>query len=336
MHRNDQPSGYKTPEKTTESRNESTMLPNDLQKGVDLINALIDSRTTDGVIKKKLIRKIIRHLLKSRDTKDITQMIMSYSDQSNTKNSGVSSLEESEPSGVVKVEKMAKDSISGVSALGSSSSSAPVVVEPKLMQKFRTRSKEKQEALKKKTIEKKTEEKEKSINSVDNQEVTDGKEIKEWLLPVTQSEIEKENARKSQQQQQKETPHEVLSDRQTALNPVKNVEKATKNNEILEFLENEKKTHYNWIDQEIEHLKNLKQLLQNISDSNSDESNEDVSEEKINSVYAKHNKDYLTIYENFRRNTNHTSENGSQADISSTLMGEQIDQDIKKKNQIEN
>lgn len=360
MHRNDQPSAYKTPEQTV-NNNESTVLPNDLQKGVDLINALIDSRTTDSDTKKKLIRKIVRHLLRSKDPKDITQMIMSYaSDKSNTKISGVSPLD-LEESGQSGVEKTGKDTISGISALSSSSSvpssssaasaRTPVKSERKSRkEKEKPREKEKEnpkerenpkaKEIPKEKVEKrnkreseqvvqpvkddaKQDEKEKQVEQ--EEDVNKEREVKEWLLPVTQSEIEKENARKAQIIQPIDTiekaPSKNIPSERRPSNSLKGSDKSIKNNEILEFLENEKKTHYNWIDQEIEHLKKLKLLLQNINALDSDDSKGNVSEEKINSVYAKHNRNYLTIYENFRRNVKRTSGNGSQADVSSTLIG---------------
>lgn len=338
LHRNHQPFVYKTPEKTIDN-NELSVLPNDLQKGVDLINALIDSRTTDGVTKKKLIRKIVRHLLKSKDTKDLTQMIMSYSEKSNTKASGVSSLEleESEQSGG---EKATKDTISGISALSSSSSVATVSIgkdrtpvnsgpEEKIDNINDEDLEKVVQTLKEDTMEVPTEKQLEQQNEVVNEE----RKIKDWLLPVTQSEIEKENARKSKSIQEIEKievqhPKDIPIERR-ASDQLKRIEKPTKNNEILEFLENEKKTHNNWIDQEIEHLKNLKILLQNINAIDSDDSKGNVSEEKINSVYAKPNRNYLSIYENFRRNVKHTSRNGSQADVSSTLIGTNINQLIK-------
>ncbi|XP_055315267.1 formin-J-like [Sitodiplosis mosellana] len=329
--RNDQPSAYKTPENTIDN-NESSVLPNDLQKGVDLINALIDSCTNDTATKKKLIRKIVRHLIKSKDTKDITQMIMSYSGKSMSKISGVGSLDlkESEQSGA---DMAANDTISGISALSSSSSVASASVEHSRMPvnsrqekkvDGKKGKKEKEQGVEKEEEEEKKDEKEEQIEQ--EEDINEEREIKDWLLPVTQSEIEKENARKSQiiqaikiiDEEQPKSRERRASDQLTTF------EKPNKNNEILEFLKNEKKTHHNWIDQEIEHLKNLKLLLQNVNATESDESGESISEEKINSVYAKFQhkpkQNYFSIYENFRRNVKHTSGNRSRADVSSSII----------------
>lgn len=340
MHRNDDPIAFKTPENTITKPIEMSMLPNDLQKGVDLINALIDSRTTDSVTKKKLIRKIIHHLLKSRDTKDITQMIMSYSDKSSTKISGISLLSDLEKSDQsVVVEKTGKDTISGVSTLSSSSGSVAAIGEqnqiPEKSKKAVKREKKNKVGEKSEKETEKSKETEKPEATDETGDKTDGndeKEVKEWLLPITQSEIDKENSRKLQSMQQqidsiqddqqKDIPTEDTPNiPNPQLHPMQTNENISKSSEIFEFLQHEKRTHFNWIDQEIEHLKNLKLLLHNITPNDSDESKENVSEEKINSVYAKHNRDYLTIYENFRRSGKHMSRNGSQADVSSTLIG---------------
>lgn len=324
-HPNDQPGTYKTPENTvTEGFNESSVLPIDLAKGVELINALIDSRTTDSSVKKKFIRKIVRHLLKKKDTKDITQMILSYSEKSSTKVSGVCSLADLDSDASV-VKKTEQGTISGVSVLSESSTSDGQANEP--LPAYNAM----QPGVGPSNLS--------PTNNVGPQEevVADNdeqivKEVKEWLLPLTQSEIEKENARKSRITQSEAIQHEAIEPvqpRRQSTNDKKDIpqvraerDKPTKGHEILAFLENEKKTHFNWIDQEIEHLNNLKMLLQNVNESVSNDSKGNVSDEKINSVYAKHNRDYWTIYENFRRTgKNVSNRNGSQADVSSTLIG---------------
>lgn len=326
MSRTSKPSSYKTPEQTINKPTEISILPNDLQKSVDLINTLIDSRKIDSADKKKLIRKIVRYLLKSRDTKDITQMIMSYSEKSNSKISGVSTLtdlEDSEQSAVEKTAKSGVNSISGVSALSSSSTSSSAVVQQKSISG--------QGPVIVEQVEKKIEpvESEKLLEKTEENkpvEVNQEKGVKDWLLPMTQSEIEKENARKSQINQsveiiqcEKPKPIRQISNQ---IEPTNNAEKSPiKNNEIIEFLEHEKQTHFNWIDQEIKHLKNLKFLLNNLNTSDSSSSKGNVSVEEINSVYAKHDRDYLAIYENFRRHKKYVSGRGSQADISSSLIG---------------
>lgn len=341
MPRNDQPSVFKTPENTIlEKTTEQSMLPNDLQKGVDLINALIDSRTTDSTMKKKLIRKIVRHLLKSRDTKDITQMIMSYSEKTNSKMSGVSSLTEHEASDQSKNDKLGKDTISGVSTLSSSSSNASAAIEPNHSNEAiespqnteQNRKQHADETEKKDEIDVENDENKHIKKKERKEELEDQLKngVREWLLPATQSEIDKENARKlqslqtvcAQETQSKVLQTNVKTNSNKHLMHRKSDDKSPKNDEIIEFLEHEKKTHSNWIDQEIQHLKNLKLLLNKLNPSDSDASNrDDISDEKINSVYAKHNREYLAIYENFRRTRKHTSGNGSQADVSSTLIG---------------
>lgn len=313
---------------------DSSLLSNDLQIGVDLINALIDSRGTDAVTKKKLIRKIVRHLLRSKDTKDITQMIMSYTtEKSNSKISGVSTLvDEDEKSDEhhSKVDQTGKDTISGISTLDSSSSnvSRAASIEPNKKQSNSDRNSPKRsdEHANSKTdnVDEKNVLKDPRKMNTENFEA-DATGVKEWLLPVTQSEIDKEITRKLSQSQHAASISK-LKYLQMGHDDAKN-SKSARSNEFLDRLETEKKTQFDWIDQEIEHLKNLKTLLKQINASESDEQSSakgaDVSDEKTNSVYAtKHNRDYFTIYENFRRTRKqHRKSNGSQADDSSTVIG---------------
>lgn len=285
----------KTPEPCEQSsNNDASILPTDLQKGVDLINVLIDSRNMDHTTKKKLIRKIVRHLLKSQDTKDITQMIMNYSNKRNTNQSSQSSsngLNDSKSNSNL-VKDDSKQGISGVSTLSSSTSTASEMTKDRHQQYNDECSKHE-----------------------------DSMEEKDWLKPVTQSEIDKENARKSgtSKIENKQKQQDNISDDNQLL---KEQCKTTPNNEVFEFLQNEKKTHFNWIDQEIEHLNNLKILLQNMNLSETNNSKQNIFEEKLNSVYTKHDKDFLVIYENYRRHENkNSSEDGSHADISSALRG---------------
>lgn len=340
---------------------DSSVLSNDLQIGVDLINALIDSRGTDAATKKKLIRKIVRHLLRSRDTKDITQMIMSYTaEKSNSKISGVSTLideDEKSDDNHSRVDQTGKDTISGISTLNSSSSDASQadVAAPSIEQnRMPSNGGEDEQSrnddcnaqhekmgMRTKKIDEIKVQKDRWKTDVENCE-TDSKGVKEWLLPVTQSEIEKEMSRKLSRSQQNPSNCVVsndddknssqLNDDNRQIECVKNTAKnaiSTRSNEIFDRLETEKKTQFDWIDQEIEHLKNLKKLLRHINASESDEQSSsikggNISDEKTNSVYAKHNRDYFTIYENFRRTQRQhriSSSNGPRADESSTLIG---------------
>lgn len=332
MPRTDQPSTFKTPEKIAEKSIDQSVLPNDLQKGVDLINALIDSRGTDSETKKKLIRKIVRYLLKSRDTKDITQMILSFSGKSKSQSSSLSTSTELENSARTKHEKTAKDSISGVSTLSSSSSNESKLIEAQQKRPQKCEPNELKNVIETPPQSGKNggEICQNNQNRIEikNEEcrMKDGiskEEVREWLLPATQSEINKENARKLQLLHQIDTKPMMHSKMQQRINNKNSKcgDKSPRTNDIFEFLEHEKKTHFNWIEQEIQHLKNLKLLLNQLDGSDNEASRDDVSDEQINSVYAKHNRDFLTIYENFRRNRKPVSGNGSRADISSTLIG---------------
>lgn len=291
MHQSEKLIDTKTPDQSIDkSESDTSTLPNNLQKGVDLINALIDSHKMDAETKKKLIRRIVRNIMKFKDTNEISQMIVSYSDKSKGETLNISSSTNQSDEIIC---KSAKQEMSGISTLSSSSTATS---------------------------------KSNSKHSAKLQINPNQSEIKDWLLPVTQSEIERENSRKSFNKaiEQRTKPSSIENAVVTHANNRRCQSKEMKivgSNEIFDFLENEKKTHFNWIDQEIEHLESLKLLLRNIKINEIDESKENISEEKINSVYAKHNKDYLIIYENFDRANKDPSESGSRTDDSNTLIG---------------
>lgn len=278
---------------------DASVLPNDLQKGVDLINALIDSRKIGSSDKKKLIRKIVKNLLKSKDPKDITQMILSFSDKSGAKtacerSSSASELEKSEES--KEKDPPSKHTISGVSTLSSSASAVECKDSPKDLNK---------ESQLEKTSE------------------------KEWLLPLTQSEIEKENVRKAEKSIQnnaeaKQGTTSVIDKVQLKIDNTKR-----KDTNTQEPLDDKKSNYFNWIDQEIEHLTNLKMFLENVKLSGSDV-NKDA--ENINPVYAERDKNYLAIYENFHQSKKTNSESSSQAYASSACTGLSAKKSISTKN----
>lgn len=324
MHHDDRSSDYVTPEQSIDRSDiDTSTLPNDLQKSVELINALIDSRKMDEVTKKKLLRRIVRKIIKFKDTKEITQMIMSYSDESNVNamNSSESSagLNGSNETSVTRT-KFKKQEMSGVSTLSSTSSAVSDqryvhqrqnVSSPRITSKSMKREINRITTLSSSSNI--------AAQETETKDEANRSEVKDWLLPVTQSEIKRENSRRTLNKSTDEVipPNESVPDQSRP--PSKPI-KTTSSNEILEFLENEKRTHFNWIDQEIEHLKNLKLLLQNLKANETDES-KDVSEEKINSVYAKHNRDYLIIYENFKRSGKNQNKQQLPSDVSNSFIG---------------
>lgn len=338
MHHDDRPSDYVTPEQSID-RSDTSILPTDLQKSVELINALIDSRKMDGTNKKKLLRRIVRKIIKFKDTKEITQMIMSYSDKSNS-NALSSSESSAELKGnnvtsATKTKSKSKNQVmSGVSTLSSTSDAAsdersihekqnessPCIITKSMRQEISGIT----------TLSSSSNTASQETNGI--KEAANHSEVKDWLLPVTQSEIERENSKRAlnkstdevippNERSAPELPKAVANINDNEIRPPSKPNKAATSNEIFEFLENEKRTHFNWIDQEIEHLKNLKLLLQNIKANETDES-KDVSEEKINSVYAKHNRDYLSIYENIKRSgKKNDNEKQLPSDVSDSFIG---------------
>lgn len=248
------------------SANESntSILPVDLQKGVDLINVLVDSRQMSQNTKKKCIRKIVSRLLRSEpdNLHDLSQMLASCSLKSkSTKDDSDRTIDSSDTSVIV---KNAKPQMSGVSALSSSANSTASSM-------LRHKSNE---------------------QSADLHETTTEKD---WLKPITQSEMDKELSRRSQNDSRLKDEHQQTS-------------RVNSNSRIFEFLKHEKATHFNWVDQEIRHLKNLKMLLESMQVNNST---------KDDSLRA--------VYENFRRNKNEVSGDGSQGDVSSAIQGEASD-----------
>lgn len=251
-------------------------LPVDLQKGVDLINVLMESRKMNRDTKKKCIRKIVKRLLESDNMHDISSMLMSFSDTSKSvKTASDRSTVDSDSSVLI---KSSRPQMSGVSALSSSANSVTS------------------------SILRENSHKQKAQNA---QAIADEKD---WLQPITQSELEKEFSRRSHNQSEpaQSRPHEARDKR-----------RVKSSNEILEFLKHEKETHFNWIDQEIQHLNNLKRLLKNMQVNESI----NITQSTLKSIDARQVDELLVIYENFKRNRNQTSENGSQADVSSAIQG---------------
>lgn len=267
---------------TVNEANMST-LPVDLQKGVDLINILMESRKMNREAKKKCIRKIVRYLLESDNTHDISQMLLSFSDKSRSNKTLSNYSVHSDTSAFV---RDTKPQMSGVSSLSSTSSSIKGSI---LMDMSNNRNN--------RTAHETAQEKEVAQPIT----VRETAEEKEWLKPITQSELEKEWARRSRNVSHSEE--------------MKGKRRFHSNDEIFEILKHEKETHYNWIDQEIQHLSNLKTLLQNVQ---SDEPNE--CNKSLHSLNASQENDFLVIYENARHNRNKIN-NQSQADASSAIHG---------------
>lgn len=266
--------------------NEANMsiLPIDLQKGVDLINVLMESRKMNREAKKKCIRKIVRHLLESDNTHDISQMLMSFSDKSKSNKTSSNHSMHSDTSAFV---RDTKPQMSGVSSLSSTASSIKGSI---LMDISNS-----------KIVARPTHATAEENDLVQPRTLQETAEQKDWLKPITQSELEKELGRRSRNVTQSEQ--------------MKEKRRFHSNDEIFEMLKHEKETHYNWIDQEIQHLSNLKKLLQNMQADDPDN-----SKQTLHSSTGSQETDFLVTYENARLSRNETN-NQSQADASSAIQG---------------
>lgn len=208
--------GLVTPEQNKsvvelQSSVEDSMLPIELQRGIDLLNALIDSKKLDREAKKKLTRKIVRRLMKSSSMSEIMKLLRTHDDS-------VDQCDESSATNASKSAASDQKTISGVATLSSTGISVEVVLD--------------QSAGNDQKIEKQDE------------------IVHEWLKPATRSEIEKERRPKT-------TTQPIRTHTEYAAIDLVNA--APQN--IREFIEVEKQNHFKWIDQEIEHLRNLKALM---------------------------------------------------------------------------
>lgn len=192
---------------------EESMLPIELQRGIDLLNVLIDSKDLDRDAKKKLTRKIVRRLMKASNMSEIVKLLRKHED----------GVDQREMPGVSSASKsVASDhrTISGIATLSSSNSTASG-----------DRARE-------------------LSNGIIQQNVKQEELIHDWLKPATRSEIEKERRPKMSSQSMRKT-----------IDCATVAPEAKPNANIREFMEIEKQNHFKWIDQEIEHLRNLKMLL---------------------------------------------------------------------------
>lgn len=217
---------------------EESVLSNELQRGIDLLNALIDSKKLDREAKKKLTRKIVRQLMKASNVSEIVKLLRKHEN----------TVDQCDVSGGSSASKSAASehkTISGIATLSSSEAS----VSPENGH-------------------------EKSIGNVQPTE-TQEEIASDWLKPATRSEIEKERRPKTTTQLYR-MPIESA--------PVE--AKTTAPENIREFIEVEKQNHFKWIDQEIEHLRNLKMLMaQSNSDKNQLGSSRSLPERKSISAY---------------------------------------------------
>lgn len=195
-------------------------LENDLTRGVEVLYSLANSKELTEAKKKKLVRQIIKRITNVK-----------YKDSTASSESIVSSscCDSVKSKSVV---GNAKPNISGVNTLSSTSSSSS-------NKELSLSSAKVRPALK-------------QNNSKENS-------IKDWLKPITNSEVEHER-KKSQENQIKEKSVETESERQPSKSSFHSDESRCDSN-IIKFVEKQRQSQFDWIDKEICHLVNLKEYL---------------------------------------------------------------------------
>lgn len=247
----------------------------ELQKGIDLLNSLVDSKKLDNAEKKKLIRKIVRRLVKAKDAKEISKLLISDSSQLSNASSRAT-VEKSDKSEKTIRSTTGKFTISGISVL---SSSIPLPNESTQI-----------------------DEKSENFPKEDSKRNIVGVSIQDLLQPMTRSEIEKEKLRKASNLKENNQIEE--SENSDAFQMVSSNTAKCSDVNICEFIEMEKKSHFNWIDQEIHHLNNLKNLLRTYDQN---ENNKVVTKNPTRSVIGRTTNS--AIYENFQKESSVSSDN---------------------------
>lgn len=180
---------------------------------------LIDSKRLPKSDKKALTRKIIRRLMKSKDLTEISKLLIN---NANFEDDPEDLKRLTKRSASSTSESIEMRSISGIKALSSCDSS-----------------------------------KENSGGKLEENKIKKGdlENLKEWLQPLTRSEIELEKRRKSERSSE-EKKIEVSEPK---------AEDRTEGVKV--FLHGEKQSHIKWIEREIDHLKNLQQIMSKMDSS---------------------------------------------------------------------
>lgn len=259
-------------ESSVDLGNES-VLPDDLQKAVEMLNILVATRQIDNTMKKKLMRKVVQRLIKSKYSNESSSRDMSGTSRISSECSGQSSKKEHASLESTDRGGRTLSVISGVQALSPSNA---------------TNAGKEEAAPKTPTIQEKAGDLLEGgpvPSDINRSLVIPGDEkhgvtieedtMKDWLAPMTYSEIQFMNQKiltnkeiqkeiKDQQRKLQENliKNQMIYANQEQLKANKGADENTAyNKNVRKFLEKEKKTHLNWIDQEIEHLKNLKELF---------------------------------------------------------------------------
>ena len=210
-----------------------------LQKGIELLNSLIDSKKIDKAEKRKVVKKIVQRLMKAK--------------MRSSKNSTTSSSVE----GKTAISHPTSDGISGIQSLQSTLNSKKEVPVKQFIE-----PKEKQIAGK---SSRKNSSKDTNDTSNETNEVTKtDTSMKDWLQPMTHSELdyqqnqqlvqEGEDVQKEIAVKQKQMEEKLVATQNQL------IEKNRSEN-VLKFVVKERNSQLDWIEKEINHLMNLKEFL---------------------------------------------------------------------------
>lgn len=288
--------------------NES-VLPDDLQKAVEMLNVLVSTRQIDVATKKKLMKRVVKRLLKARYANESSTQTDSTA--STTASDGVDP-QSSQNSKVVS-RGTSNNSISGIHALSSSNEtskndSAPgeQTNPPCEMQPEQSQQPEPVQL-------------EDSIGDVANATSTVNDEEntnKDWLAPMTYSEIQFMNQKMLHEKQnemrkeQKRLQDNLVNNQIVYANAdqlkLTSDSQTNASGDKERMLERERIRHMNWIDQEIERLNNLKAMMDETANGSTSSHNE-----KLNENHRVQSQDI--IYSNAMKETIGSASNSSQS-----------------------
>lgn len=232
-------------------------LENDLTKGVEVLYSLANSKELTEEKKKKLVRKIIKRITSAK-----------YKDSTASSESIVSSSCDSEKSKSVVGNANSKPNISGINTLSSTSSS--------------NSNKESSDVKVKSSVERSNAEE---------------SSIKDWLKPITNSEVQHEKNKSKDNEVKRKLP-ETDSERRLSKNSNKSDVSSQCDSNILKFVEKQRQTQFEWIDKEICHLVSLKEYLKKKRESDIMKDVVNLEMHRNDSSLAGKSKDNDVIYEN--------------------------------------
>lgn len=238
--------------------NES-ILPEDLQKAVEMLNILVATRQIDETTKKKLMRRVVKRLLKDRYSNEyVSRKAFAERTTDEGKNNSTGEGQESLPNSSNGEKGSSIKNMSGVEAL-SSSNATPRNLEAENEQKETEDAKTDNEQVisdDQPTIREKLQ-----CNMVaEAKNENDDAAVKSWLEPMTYSEIQFMNQKMQNNKDKCKEPQldDLIYENQENKKDKNDVYSTKDIKDIRKLYEQQKQEHAGWIDREIERLKNLK------------------------------------------------------------------------------